>query len=135
MDNLKKGIAILTIVILIIITALIILRLKGKEDNLESDFANTQFENIDTYEAENKIEKVKNKNKYYAVQRIIDTYIQYIKEVFKLSEGEAAFLTTCARGQGLFKVGEQTAIIEIRPTKKEFEFIETNVNKLKERQS
>ena len=29
----------------------------------------------------------------------------------------------------------QTAIIEIRPTKKEFEFIETNVNKLKERQS
>ena len=60
MDNLKKGIAILTIVILIIITALIILRLKGKKDNLESDFANTQFENIDTYEAENKIEKVKN---------------------------------------------------------------------------
>ena len=59
--------------------------------------------------------------------------IQYIKEVFKLSEGEADFLTTCARGQGLFKVGEQTAIIEIRPTKKEFEFIETNVNKLKEK--
>ncbi len=58
--------------------------------------------------------------------------IQYIKEVFKLSDGEAAFLTTCARGQGLFKVGEQTAIIEIRPTRKEFEFIETNVNKIKE---
>ena len=58
--------------------------------------------------------------------------IQYIKEVFKLSDGEAAFLTTCARGQGLFKVGEQTAIIEIRPTRKEFEFIETNVNKLRE---
>lgn len=57
--------------------------------------------------------------------------IQYIKEVFKLSEGEADFLTTCSRGQGLFKVGEQTAIIEIRPTRKEFEFIETNVNKLK----
>ncbi len=60
--------------------------------------------------------------------------IQYIKEVFKLSEGEASFLTTCARGQGLFKVGEQTAIIEIRPTKKEFEFIETNINKIKEKQ-
>ncbi len=58
--------------------------------------------------------------------------IQYIKEVFKLSEGEADFLTTCSRGQGLFKVGEQTAIIEIKPTKKEFEFIETNVNKIKE---
>ena len=60
--------------------------------------------------------------------------IQYIKEVFKLSEGEAAFLTTCSRGQGLFKVGEQTAIIEIVPTKKEFEFIETNINKLREKQ-
>ena len=59
--------------------------------------------------------------------------IQYIKEVFKLSNGEADFLTTCARGQGLFKVGEQTAIIEIRPTKKEFEFIDTNLNNLKAR--
>ena len=59
--------------------------------------------------------------------------IQYIKEVFKLSAGEADFLTTCSRGQGLFKVGEQTAIIEIRPTKKEFEFIETNINKLREK--
>ena len=56
--------------------------------------------------------------------------IQYIQEVFKLSEGEASFLTTCARGEGLFKVGEQTAIIEIRPTKKELEFIETNVNNM-----
>ena len=61
--------------------------------------------------------------------------IQYVKEVFKLSEGEAAFLTTCSRGQGLFKVGDQTAIIEIVPTKKEFEFIETNINKLKEQQA
>ena len=61
--------------------------------------------------------------------------IQYIKEVFKLSEGEASFLTTCSRGQGLFKVGEQTAIMEIVPTKKEFEFIETNINKLKEQQA
>ena len=61
--------------------------------------------------------------------------IQYIKEVFKLSEGEASFLTTCSRGQGLFKVGEQTAIMEIIPTKKEFEFIETNINKLKEQQT
>ena len=61
--------------------------------------------------------------------------IQYIKEVFKLSEGEASFLTTCSRGQGLFKVGEQTAIIEIVPTKKELEFVETNINKLKNQQA
>ena len=57
--------------------------------------------------------------------------IDYIKEVFKLSEGEAYFLTTCSRGEGLLKVGEDTAIIAIRPTKKEFEFVETNLNKLR----
>ena len=56
--------------------------------------------------------------------------IQYLKEVFKLSEGEAHFLTTCQRGEGLLKVGEDTAIIAIQPTKKEFEFVETNMNKL-----
>ena len=54
--------------------------------------------------------------------------IGYIKEVFKLSEGEAYFLTTCTRGEGLLKVGEDTAIIAIKPTKKEFEFVETNLN-------
>jgi len=57
--------------------------------------------------------------------------IQYIREVFKLSEGEAYFLTTCSRGEGLLKVGEDTAILAIQPTKKEFEFVETNLNKLK----
>ena len=56
--------------------------------------------------------------------------IKYIQEVFKLSDGEAAFLTTCTRGQGLFKVGEQTAIIEIRPTKRELEFVNTNINEI-----
>ncbi len=56
--------------------------------------------------------------------------IEYIKEVFKLSDGEANFLLTCTRGEGLFKVGNETAILEIRPTEREFSFIETNVNKL-----
>ena len=56
--------------------------------------------------------------------------IQYLKEVFKLSEGEANFLVTCQKGEGLFKVGADTAILKIMPTKKEFEFVETNLNKL-----
>ena len=59
--------------------------------------------------------------------------IQYIKEVFKLSEGEAAFLTTCNRGEGLLRIGEDKAIIAIQPTKKEFEFVETNMNKVRQR--
>ena len=56
--------------------------------------------------------------------------IQYLKEVFKLSEGEAGFLVTCNKGEGLLKVGSETAILQITPTAKEFEFVETNLNKL-----
>ena len=56
--------------------------------------------------------------------------IEYLREVFKLSEGEAGFLVTCQRGQGLLKVGQDSAIISIRPTAKEFEFMETNLNKV-----
>ena len=60
--------------------------------------------------------------------------IEYIKEVFKLSSGEASFLTTCSRGYGLLKVGSSTAIIQINPTEKEFEFVETNMQKIAERE-
>ena len=55
--------------------------------------------------------------------------IQYLKEVFKLSEGEAGFLITCGRGEGLLKVGGDSAILAIQPTKKEFNFVETNLTK------
>ena len=58
--------------------------------------------------------------------------IQYLKEVFKLSEGESGFLVTCLKGEGLLKVGSDTAILQITPTKKEFEFVETNLNKIVE---
>lgn len=58
--------------------------------------------------------------------------IQYLKEVFKLSEGEAGFLVTCNKGEGLLKVGGDTAILQITPTAKEFEFVETNLNKMVE---
>ena len=55
--------------------------------------------------------------------------IEYLREVFKLSEGEAGFLITCNRGEGLLKVGGDSAILAIQPTKKEFEFVETNLTK------
>ena len=58
--------------------------------------------------------------------------IQYLKEVFKLSEGEANFLITCFKGEGLLKVGADSAILQITPTQKEFEFVETNLNKIVE---
>ena len=59
--------------------------------------------------------------------------IQYLKEVFKLSEGEASFLVTCQRGEGLLKIGSETCVLQITPTKKEFEFVETNLNKIAKR--
>ena len=59
--------------------------------------------------------------------------IQYLKEVFKLSEGEASYLITAKKGEGLLKVGNDTAILKITPTKKEFEFVETNLNKIANR--
>ena len=58
--------------------------------------------------------------------------IEYLREVFKLSAGEADFLVTCLKGEGLLKVGQDSAIIQITPTQKEFEFVETNLNKLVE---
>lgn len=59
--------------------------------------------------------------------------IEYLKSVFKLSEGEANFLITCTKGEGLLKVGSDTAILQITPTAKEFEFVDTNVNNLMKR--
>ena len=59
--------------------------------------------------------------------------IQYLKEVFKLSDGEANFLVTCQRGEGLLKVGADTAILKIMPTRKEFEFVDTNLNDIAKR--
>ena len=53
-----------------------------------------------------------------------------MREVFKLSEGERDFLLTCGRGEGLLKIGYDSAIISIRPTQREFEFVETNLTKL-----
>ena len=59
--------------------------------------------------------------------------IEYLKTVFKLSNGEANFLTTCLKGEGLLKVGSDTAILQITPTAKEFEFVETNLNNIVKR--
>ena len=58
--------------------------------------------------------------------------IEYLKEVFKLSEGEANFLITCSRGEGLIKIGYTSAVIAINPTQREFEFVETNLQKILE---
>ena len=59
--------------------------------------------------------------------------IGYLKEVFKLSSGESGFLVTCQKGEGLLKVGADSAILKIMPTRKESEFVETNLNQIAKR--
>ena len=39
-------------------------------------------------------------------------------------------MVTCGIGEGLLKVGSESAILQITPTNKELEFVETNLNKL-----
>lgn len=56
--------------------------------------------------------------------------IDSLKEVFKLSEGERDFLLTCGRGEGLLRLESESAVIAIKPTQREFEFVETNLTKL-----
>lgn len=56
--------------------------------------------------------------------------IDYMKEVFKLSEGESNFLLTCTRGEGLLKIGYESAVVAIKPTQREFEFVETNMSNI-----
>ena len=60
--------------------------------------------------------------------------IDYIRETFKLSEGEASFLATCTVGKGLLKIGEDTTILSIEPTQMEFNFVDTNINTKVERE-
>ncbi|MDD3303675.1 MAG: hypothetical protein PHP54_02020, partial [Clostridia bacterium] len=60
--------------------------------------------------------------------------IEYLQEVFKLSDGESSFLVTCSRGEGLIKIGYSSAVIAIKPTQREFEFVETNLTKILEMQ-
>ena len=60
--------------------------------------------------------------------------IEYLQEVSKLRDGESNFLITCSRGEGLIKIGYSSAVIAIRPTQREFEFVETNLTKILEMQ-
>lgn len=56
------------------------------------------------------------------------TSVNDIQEVFQLTEGEAEFLRTCRRGEGLFKVNNVSAKLQIDIPPVEMEFVETNQN-------
>lgn len=57
-----------------------------------------------------------------------ETSVRDIQEVFQLTEGEAEFLRTCKRGEGLLKVNTVSAKLSIEIPPVEFNFVETNQN-------
>lgn len=82
MKNLKEIIIILMITIVLIGLIIFILLKNIEQDNyVGSDFQNTVFEKNDSYQVETEIIKVKNRNKYYAIEKVLNTYIRYIKEM------------------------------------------------------
>lgn len=64
-----------------------------------------------------------------------ETSVDEIKEVFKLTEGQANFLRTCKRGEGLLIVNTVSAKVKIEIPDFEFDFIETNQNAKAEREA
>lgn len=79
MDNIKKIIVIIVIIALIL-SIIILSLLLSSLDEIDSVVGDeTNYEDYqEEYVTENKVEKVSNKNIYYAVVNIIDNYISYI---------------------------------------------------------
>lgn len=75
----KTMIIVLIIVIIVILICLVLLNIINKYSN--SDYYETEFENQIAYEQTNKIELLNNKNKYFAVNNILSSFISCIKEI------------------------------------------------------
>jgi type IV secretory pathway VirB4 component len=62
-----------------------------------------------------------------------ETSVDSIKEIFKLTEGQAEFLRVCKRGEGLLIVNNTSVKLNIEIPDFEIDFVETNQNALRER--
>lgn len=82
LKNFRIIIISMLIIIILIISMIIILIKKDERDNPESDYIDTEFEIRDTYEAKKEILPVNNRNKYFAVEKILNSYIMYIKQMY-----------------------------------------------------
>lgn len=51
-------------------------------------------------------------------------FIEAFQDYFKVSDGEKSFLTTCKKGQGIIKVGQETAVVKVTGFKCESKLIE-----------
>lgn len=70
------------VTILIIVLSIIVFLIKIKNDKGTSEPGEpTKFEQQDTYVPEEKIEKVKNRNKYYTVKMLVERYMTYCNDL------------------------------------------------------
>lgn len=77
--KLRKLILIFTVILIIAIIIVIYILFNFKKSKQDNDVL--EFEQNDTYVADNKIKEVSNRNKYFAVEKIINSYILYVKEI------------------------------------------------------
>lgn len=73
MDKVKKLIILLSIIIVIVLIIFLIIRIKINHTG--SDFQEIESEKIANYEAENKLVREKNRNKYFAVEEIYNSFL------------------------------------------------------------
>ncbi len=81
MSKIKKSILIVSIVIILIIISMIIVKIifYNKEE-ISTDNGYKESEDLHVRELESDWKHVNNKNEYYAIKRIIDKYLSYIKQ-------------------------------------------------------
>lgn len=80
MDKLKKTIVFL-IPIIIVVTIIICILFLNKTNNSTDYNLDTEFEKKDTYQISTKLEKVKIRNKYFAIRDIANRYIEAINQL------------------------------------------------------
>lgn len=76
-----QKIILLSIVIIIIIIILIVSILKLKSMGTDNENSNSKFEKQDFYIPVRELQDVSNRNKYFAIKRIVSSYFSYIEEL------------------------------------------------------
>ncbi len=73
MEKVKRLIILLSVIIVIVLIIFLIIRIKINHTG--SDFQEIESEKIANYEAENKLVKEKNRNKYFAIEEIYNSFL------------------------------------------------------------
>lgn len=79
--KLIKKVLLLLVILIIVITIIVIsIRVNNNKGTSQMD-KETIFEQQETYQPEEKIEKVKNRNKYYTTKTLVERYMTYINDL------------------------------------------------------